>query len=97
MLNNTLIIIFNANKNKPNQTILQHTCKLLFQVQIHYVIRGRLKSRINKLKNKILKSVTPKEFHLVEKIPQNLYRKSFDSTNKGHIQKFDDQYNTNHH
>ena len=33
---------------------------------------------LQQLKGKILVSITPEEFHLVEKIHQNLYKKSFD-------------------
>ena len=37
---------------------------------------------------RILDSITPEEFHLVEKVHQNLYKKSYDSTKKRHIRKF---------
>ena len=45
-------------------------------------------SSIEQLKGKILESVTPEEFHLVEKIHENSYKKSFDLTEKRHIRKF---------
>ena len=72
--------------------ILQRTGKLLLQERIHiyHVIRDRLKNSIEQLKGKILESITPEEFHLVEKIHENLYRKSFDLTKKRLIWKFDE-------
>ena len=66
--------------------ILQHAGKLLLQEQIHinHVICDRLKNSIEQLKGKILESITPEEFHLVEKIHENLYKKSFELTKKRH-------------
>ena len=59
-------------------------------IHINHVIRDRLKNIIEQLKRKILESITPEEFHLVEKIHQNSYKKSFDLTKKRHIRKFDE-------
>ena len=55
-------------KTKQNKIILQHAGKLLLQERIHinHVIPDRLKNGIEELKGKILESVTPEEFHLVE-------------------------------
>ena len=44
---------------------------------------------IEQLKGKILEFITPEDFHLVEQIHQNLYKKSSDLTKKRHMQKFD--------
>ena len=58
----------------------ERTGKLLLQERIHInVIRDRLKNSIKQLKGKILESITPGEFHLVEKIHENSYKKSFES------------------
>ena len=62
---------------------------------IDHVVRDRLKNSIEQLKGNILESVTPGEFHLVEKIHQMSYKKSFDSTNKKHIRKFDELISKN--
>ena len=77
-------------KTEQSKMILQHAGKLLLQVWIHinHVIRDRLKNSIKQLKGKILESITSVEFHLVEKIHENLYKKSFELTEKRHIQKF---------
>ena len=50
---------------------------------------------MKQLKGKILESITPEEFHLVEKIHENSYKKSFDSTKKRHIRKFDELISKN--
>ena len=50
----------------------------------------RLKNSIGQLKGKILESITPEEFYLVEKIHENSYKKSFDLTKKRNIKKFDE-------
>ena len=47
------------------------------------------------MKGKILESITPEEFHLVEKIHENSYKKSFDLTKKIHIRKFDELISRN--
>ena len=65
------------------------------QIHINHVIRDRLKSGIEQLKGKILESITPEEFHLVEKIHENSYKKSFDLTKKRHIRKFDELISKN--
>ena len=69
-------------KTEQSKIILQHAGKLLLQEQIHinHVIRDRLKNNIEQLKGKILESITPEEFHLVEKIHEILYKKSFELT-----------------
>ena len=46
-------------------------------------------------KIKILESITPEEFHFVEKIHQNFYEKSFDLIKKRHIQKFNELISMN--
>ena len=53
-------------------------------------LANRLNNNIEQLKGKILEFVTPEGFHLVEKIHQNSYKKSFDLTKKRHIRKFDE-------
>ena len=70
--------------------ILQRISKLLLQEQIHinHIMRDRLKNSIEQLKIKILESITPEEIHLVEKIHENSYKKSFDLTKKRYIRKF---------
>ena len=80
-----------------NEIILQRTGKLLLQKRMHinHVIRDRFKNSIEKLQGKILESRTPKEFHLVEKVHENLYNKSSDLTKKRPIRKFDELINTN--
>ena len=60
------------------------------RIHINHVIRDRLKNSIEQLKGKILESITPEEFHLVEKIHENSYKKSFDLARKRHILKFDE-------
>ena len=72
--------------------ILQCAGKLLLQEWIHinHVIRDRLKNIIEQLKGKILESITPQEFHFVEKIYENLYKRSFELTKKRHLRKFNE-------
>ena len=65
------------------------------RIHINHVIRDRLKNGIEQLKGKILESITPEEFHLVEKIHENSYKKSFDLTKKRHIRKFDELISRN--
>ena len=60
------------------------------RIYTNHVIRDRLKNSLEKVKGKILESITPEEFHLVEKIHEISYKKSFDLTKKREIQKFDD-------
>ena len=60
------------------------------RIHINHVIRDRLKNSIEQLKGKILESITPEEFHLVEKIHENSYKKSFELTKKRHIRKFNE-------
>ena len=66
----------NRIKTEHCKTILQRAGKLLLQERIHsnHVILERLKNSIEKLKGKLLESITPEEFHLVEKIHQNSYK-----------------------
>ena len=73
-------------KTKQSRIILQHAGKLSLQEWIHinHVIRDRPKNSIEQLKGKILESITPEAFHLVEKILENLYKKSFELTKKRH-------------
>ena len=60
--------------------------KLLLQERIHinHVIHDKPKNSIEKLKGNIIESVTLEKFH-----HQNLYKKSFDLTEKRHIRKFE--------
>ena len=62
---------------------------------MNYVIRDRLKNSIKQLRGKILESITPDEFHLVEKIHENSYNKSFESTKMSHIQTFSELISKN--
>ena len=84
-------------KTERSKIILQRAGKLLLQERIHinHVIRDRLKNGIEQLKGKILESITPDEFHLVEKIHENSYKKSFELTKKRHIRKFDELISRN--
>ena len=84
-------------KTKRSKIILQHAGKLLLQELIHvnHVTRDRLKNSIEQLKGKILESITPEEFRLVEKIHENSYKKSFDLKKKRHIRKFDELISKN--
>ena len=84
-------------KTERSKKILQRAGKLLLQEWIHinYVIRDRLKNGIKQLQGKILESITPEEFHHVEKIHEKSYRKSFDLTKKRHIRKFDELISRN--
>ena len=84
-------------KTERSKIILQRAGKLLLQERIHinHVIRDRLKNGIEQLKGKILESITPEEFHLVEKIHENSYKKSFELTKKRHIRKFDELISRN--
>ena len=77
-------------KTERSQIILQRAGKLLLQERIHinHVIRDRLNNSIEQLKGKTLESITPDEFHLVEKVHENSYKKSFQNTKKRHVQKF---------
>ena len=70
---------------------------MLLQERLHInnVICDRLKNGIEQVKGKILESITPEEFHLVEKIYKNLYKKSFDLTIKRYIWKFDELISKN--
>ena len=72
---------------EQSKIILQRAGKLLLQELIHisHVIRHKLKNSIKQLKGKILESITPEEFHLVENIHENSCKKSFELTKKTHI------------
>ena len=78
-------------KTERSKIILQRAGKLLLQERIHinHVIRDRLKNSIEQLKGKILESLTPEEFHLVEKIHENSCKKSFELTRRD-IRKFNE-------
>ena len=65
--------------------ILVTLCVMQERMHINHVIRDRLENSIEQLKGKILESITPDEFHLVEKIHENLYKKYFEFTKKRHI------------
>ena len=79
-------------KTERSKIILQCAGKLLLQerICINHVTRDKLKNSIEQLKGKILESITPEEFHLVEKIHENSYKKSFELTKKRDIQKFNE-------
>ena len=47
------------------------------------------------MKGNILKFITPEKFHLIEKIHQNSYKKSFYLTKKRHIRKLDELISKN--
>ena len=64
-------------------------------IHINHVIRDRPKNSIEQLKGKILESITPEAFHLVEKILENLYKKSFELTKKRHTWKFNELISKN--
>ena len=80
----------NRIKTERSKITLQRAGKLLWHERIHinHLIGDRLKNSIEQLKGKIL---TPEEFHLVEKIYENFYQKSFELTKKRHIPEFIDQ------
>ena len=84
-------------KTERSKIILQRAGKLLLQERIHinHVIRHWLKNGIEQLKGKILESITPEKFHLVEKIHENSYKKFFDLTKKRHKRKFDELISRN--
>ena len=77
-------------KTEQSKIILQRAAKLLLQerIYINHVIRDSLKNSIEQLKGKTLESVTHTEFHLVEKIYEKSYKKSFELTKKRYIRKF---------
>ena len=87
----------NRIKTEWSKTILQRAGKLLLQEQIHIknLIRERLNNSIEKLKGKLLESITPEEFHFVEKIHENSYKNFFDLTKNRYIRKFDELVNRN--
>ena len=64
-------------------------------MHINHAIRDRLKKSIELLKGKILESITPEDFHFVEKIHENSYKKSFELTKQRHIQKFNELISKN--
>ena len=84
-------------KTERSKIILQRAGKLLLQERIHinHVIRDRLKNSIGQSKGKILKSITPEEYHLVEKIHENSHKKSFELTKNRHTRKFNELINKN--
>ena len=73
-------------KIERSKIILQRAGNLLLQERISNVIRDKLKNSIGQLRAKILESKTPEEFHPVEKIHENLYKKSFELTKKRHTE-----------
>ena len=81
-----------------SKTFFKHGGKLLLQEKsgcISITQCGSLKNSIEQIKGKILEFITPEEFHLVEKIHGNLYKKSFELTKKRHIQKFNELISKN--
>ena len=85
----------NIIKIKQIKIILPCFGKLFLQEQIHIklVIRDRLKNSIKQLKCEILESITPEEFHLVEKIHKNSFKKYFGQ--KIHIWTFNELISKN--
>ena len=69
-------------KPERSKTVLQSASNLL---HLNHVMLDRLKNNIGQLKGKIKESITPEEFHLVERIHQNSYKKSFDLTKKTYV------------
>ena len=65
------------------------------RIHINHVIRSILVNSTDQLKGEILESITPEEFHLVENIYQNSYKKSFDSAKKRPIRKFNEVISKN--
>ena len=59
------------------------------QIHINHLLHDRLKNNTEQLKGKILESLTPEEFHLVEKIHENSCKKSFELTRRD-IRKFNE-------
>ena len=84
-------------KTKQSKIILLRTDKLLLQklIYINHAILDRLKNSIEQLKVNILECITPEEFDLVEKIHENLYKKSFQLRKKRRIQKFNELISKN--
>ena len=84
-------------KTEHSKITLQCAGKLSLQERIHinHVIREKLKNSIKQLKVKILESITPEEFHPVEKFHENSYKKCFELTKKRHIQKFNELISKN--
>ena len=64
-------------------------------IHINHIICDRLKNSIEKLKGRILESITPEEYHLVEKIHENSYKKTFEVIKKRHILKFNELISKN--
>lgn len=77
----------NRIRNKQSKTILQSDSELLLKerIQINHAILDRLKNRIEQLKGKILESIIPDVFYLVENIHKNLHKKYFDLPNERDI------------
>ena len=65
------------------------------RIHINHVIGDRLKDNIEQLKGKILESITPEEFHRVEKIHENLYKESLELKKKRHTRKFNEMIDKN--
>ena len=65
------------------------------RIHINHVIRDRLKNSMEQLKGKFLESITPEEFHLVEKIHENSYKTFFELTKKRHIRNFNELISKN--
>ena len=64
-------------------------------IHINHIICDRLKNSIEKLKGRILESITPEEYHLVGKIHENSYKKTFEVIKKRHILKFNELISKN--
>ena len=54
-----------------------------------------VKNSVEQIKGNILETITPEEFHVLEKIHQSSYKTSFHLTKKRHIQNFDELISKN--
>ena len=84
-------------KTEQSKSLLQCAGKLLEEERIHinHVIRDRFYNSIELLKGKSFESITPEEFHLVQRINTNSYKKYFELTKKRHIRKFNELISKN--
>ena len=58
-------------------------------------VRDTVKNSVKQINGNILETITPEEFHVLEKIHQNSYKKSFHLIKKCHIQNFDELISKN--
>ena len=62
---------------------------------MEYVIRDILRNSTGQLKGKILESLTPEEFHLVQIIHENLHKKCFELSKQKTLSKFTELISSN--